>query len=182
MQTIEILNYIIEIKRKFQNKIDKSELTESEKEYCLHQIEAFNNIENWIIWKLKTPEERQVQRIRSLATMRKIDALPHILEKQKKIIFLFDIYKTTINYIRAMNTTVLDELIEFCEKQIEKIDFSYEGNIIIFPSNTEIENAFKSYFEVIKPAKGNGNMFEECYEKIEYLFNELKKMEEVNRK
>jgi hypothetical protein len=64
---------------------------------------------------------------------------------------------------------------------IYAIKLIYQGKTLKknFPLNTEIEEIFKSYFEITKPAKGNGNMFDECYEKIENLYNELLKLNET---
>ena len=127
---------------------------------------------------MKTPEQKQISRIRELATMRKIDALPEIISNQEKMINLYGLLKSTNIYIEALHTSTLDDLKMFCKKLMNLIDFKSRSFVKNFPSNTEIKQAFKLYFEITKPAKGNGNMFDECYEKIENLYNELLKIAE----
>lgn len=169
----EILDFIIETRTDLQEKLNQGNLTENQKTLYIHQIDAFCNLENWISWRIKTSDERQIVRIQKLATMRKVDALPEFIKNQEIIIYLYELFKEVLNYIKAASSPVLDGLAHFCELQLKMIDFKPKDFVVNFPSNEEIEKAFKPYFEITKPAKGSGNMFKECYEKIEFLYDEL---------
>jgi hypothetical protein len=174
----EILRFISQTKEAFQKMID-SDLSAEEKQSYQYRIDAFSEVENWITWRLKSSDEKQITRIRELATMRKIDALPTFIKGQEKMINLYGCLKSTSIYIEALHTSTLDNLKIFCEELMNLIDFKPRSFSKNYPTISEINEAFKPYFEITKPAKGNGNMFEECYEKIELLYNELMKLHET---
>lgn len=178
IQAKEILNYIVETKAMLQNKYNIEATSDDEKKFYQDQIDAFTNIESWTVWRLKSPDEKQVTRLQQLATMRKIDALPKKVKNQELLINFYDIFRKTNICICALDKATLNDLKIFCEVQLDKIDFKPRDFIEMFLSSIEIEQIFKAYFEITKPAKGNGNMFDECYEKIELLYNELMKLTE----
>lgn len=174
----EILDYIIETKNMLQDKHNNEAVSGEEKKFYQDQIDAFSNVESWMVWRLKTPDEKQVARIRELATMRKIDALPEFIKNQERMIEVYEVLKSTSIYIEALDTSVLDGLKIFCKELMNLIDFKPRSFGEKYPTVSEIKQAFNPYFEITKPAKGNGNMFKECYEKIEKLYDELMKLNE----
>ena len=175
IQAKEVLGFIEEKKTLFQNKINLGSSSEEELKYFQQRIDAFSEVESWIAWLIKSSEEKQVARIQQLASMRKVDALPHFIKNQERIINSYNLFRNTLIYINALQTENLNSLKSFCEEQLNKIDFNPSNFIKEFPTVEEIKTVFNTYFEITKPAKGNGNMFEECYEKIEHLYNELLK-------
>ncbi len=177
VNSIEILRFITETKEAFQKMIE-SNLSVEEKQGYQYRIDAFSEVENWIKWRLKSSDEKQIARIQELATMRKTDALPAFIKNQEKMICIYELLKSTNIYIEALHTSILDDLKIFCENLMNLIDFKPRNFSKNFPNIAEIEQVFKPYFEITKPAKGNGNMLEECYEKIENLYNELMKLNE----
>jgi len=178
MNSHEILSFISETKEAFQKMIE-SNLTVEEKQSYQYRVDAFSEIENWIKWRLKSSDEKQISRIQELATMRKIDAVPAFINNQERMIDLYELLKSTSIYIEALHTSVLDGLKLFCKELMNLIDFKPRSFSKNYPTVSEIEQVYKPYFEITKPAKGNGNMFDECYGKIELLYNELMKLHET---
>ncbi|CAM3089229.1 hypothetical protein [Flavobacterium frigoris] len=160
--------------------LNSSEISAEEKEKMKTRIELINELRPNIEWQFKTSESKQVSRIQHLAMLRRMDELPHLIKKQEKAINIYEESKRAMPYLEAVNLTLNKPLTEFLNDLCDKIDikgYSYTGN---FPTITETQEAFKTYFEIIKPAQGNGNMFKECYEKIESLYSELMKLNETD--
>ena len=172
-----IKKYFDLIQKNLDKNLEKEEISLIEKEKIRIRKEIINEMKDRISWQFKREEDKQAIRIQWLAIMRRSNIPEKYIRKQRKAIHIYELIKLTIPYIKALNSSLLEKsVIDFLTNIIVLIDSNTNSFSKDFPSNTEIDNAFKSYFEVIKPAKGNGNMFEECYDKIECLYNELKRM------
>ncbi|MBK7439318.1 MAG: hypothetical protein IPI77_21855 [Saprospiraceae bacterium] len=99
------------------------------------------------------------------------------IQKQVKTIHIYELIKSTLPYIEALNSNLLIHIISFVNDLCTKIDLSGRDYDEIFPDSQKIEQLFKPYFELVQPAQGNGDMFKECYERIENLYTELKKLD-----
>lgn len=159
--------------------IDKSENQRGEVNNSLHsdtRIEALNHALQLVIWQSLDDSEKQKRRINSLAKFRK-EGWDEI-ELLKKII-LYEVIIQTLPYIKAINQlNNLNNLISFCENEIKVINRT-SGEGAEFSSLKEIEDAFEPYFK----AKSNSilfltfNPFVECYQKIDYLYSEFKRLQ-----
>lgn len=157
--------------------LEKENFPSDEKEKVNVRLELINELRHDITWQFKSEEQKQVSRLQWLATMRRSDMPYHFIHKQEKVIHIYEQIKSTLPYLEALNSNLLKTtIISFANDLCDKIDLSGQEFKKDFPLNTEIELIFKPYFEITKPAKGNGNMFGECYEKIENLYNELMKL------
>ncbi len=172
-----INQYFDLIERNLDKNLENEKISFYEKEKIKMRKEMISEMKNNITWQFKKEEDKQIDRIQWLATMRRANTPQKHIEKQRKAIHIYELIISTIPYLKALNSSILEKsIIKFVNNFANLIDFSGRNFSKEFPSNTEIDEVFKSYFEIIKPAKGNGNMFEECYDKIEFLYNELKKM------
>ncbi|MDR1877077.1 MAG: hypothetical protein LBQ84_05585 [Flavobacteriaceae bacterium] len=176
METNYINKYFNLILSNLERHLNNPDFPEEEKEKIKIRIEIINELKYNISWQFKCSDDKQISRIRWLATMRKIDALPNYIKKQEEAIRLYDIIRTTMPYINAMNNNLLNPISEMMEDLRDKIDLSGRTYNKDFPTKKEIELAFKNYLEVVLPSKLNGNMFKECYEKIGLLYEELIKI------
>jgi protein-tyrosine-phosphatase len=175
-----VKKYFDSISTNLQNHLRNNDLSPEEKEKINIRLELINELKYNITWQFKTEEQKQVSRLQWLATMRRSDMPSCFIHKQEKVIHIYEQIKLTLPYLEALNSNLLKTtIIDFVNDLCEKIDLAGQEYKKDFPINIEIEQLFKPYFEITKPAKGNGSMFEECYEKIENLYNELMKLNET---
>ncbi len=150
-----------------------------DKEKIKIRIELIDEIRHNITWQFKSEERKQVSRIHWLATMRRSNMPDATIINQEKAIRIYESIKLALPYVEALNSNLLkDTIIIFVSELCKKIDLAGKFYNKDFPSNTDIDNVFKQYFEIFKTAKGNSNMFIECYEHIDFLYLELKKLNE----
>lgn len=121
------------------------------------RIEAFEEIKKSFEWEVYLPEQKQSSRILNVAKMRReeIDVTDHLNQ-----IELYSKIQEVIPYIMAVSYKInmedkhlTEDLLNFCENQLEQIDLSSRSIKVNFPSIDKIEKAFKSFNERIKPNK-----------------------------
>lgn len=168
------------IEENLSKNLNTAGLSELDKEGIKYRLYIINELKGNLSWHVKSPIDKQVGRIRTLANMRRSEDLPHYIAKQETAIKVYDLINGTTPYIDAINSGDINRpIIDFCSNLCDKIDFagsSYRGS---FPKIGELEKVFKVFLEVVVSAQGNGGMFKECYEKIEHLYNELKAISET---
>lgn len=108
-------------------------------------------------WFALSASNKQSKRLLNLARERRAGK---DVSMELKEINLYSKIIETIPYIKAVSYTINNEekhltedLLNFCENQLKVIDFSLSKRKITFPSKEEVEQAFKSYTERIKPDK-----------------------------
>ncbi len=128
-----------------------------EKQKLEMRIEVFEEIRSVFEWKTSKEENKQSRRILQLAKSREQD---WDVKDQLNEINLYSKIREVIPYIMAVSYKInmeenhlTEDLLVFCESQLEIIDRSSYKRKIIFPNKEEIEKAFKSYTERIKPNK-----------------------------
>lgn len=128
-----------------------------EKEKLELRLEIVQEIKEAFDWGLAEEENKQADRILQLAQLRAQD---FDVSEDLKEIDLYSKIREVIPYIQAVSYRINNEpkhltedLLQFCEKQLEIIDSSPYKSTIKFPSKSEIEEAFRSYTERIKPNK-----------------------------
>lgn len=172
MKITDIHNYLSETKEHFERQCNADNIDDNVKKQFTAQIDAIENLKNWLSWQEKNSIEKQSARISSLATMKKVDALKEIIIKQEWAIESYELFTTTLPYIKVINdgrNNVLKPLLDFCNLYIEKIDASstYRKE---YPTEIEIEKAFDCYYKSISD---KSNSFKECFIRIEILHKEL---------
>jgi len=160
--------------------LNNPNLHNEERERIKIRIELINELRDNVSWQTKSVTQKQCYRIQTLASMRKTGALPKFIIKQQSAIHIYELIKITIPYLEAINSGETNRpIIDFCNEMCDSIDFygpAYRGD---FSSIGDTEKVFKVFFDVVKPAQGNGEMFEECYQRIESLYNELKELQKL---
>lgn len=153
------------------NHFDNSDF--DEKERIKMRIELLNEIRENLSWQINTPEQKQSLRIQSLASMRKSGALVKFINKKEKCIKFYELTTSSFPYVLALDTySSQKELLNFCKDYCNKIDFVGTSFLGDLPNIDEIEAGFKSYFESMQ--RNKSDLFEECYDKIDKLYNRLK--------
>lgn len=171
MKTMTIIDRKLDFLLKWKEK--EENLDEDLKRDLNCQISAWSNLKNEMEFELLTPVEKQVKRIGYLASCRKTNAN---CNGKLKSINIYDIINISLPYIRALNHSGKLSLIEeLCLRELDFIDIDLTGDTNSHVELVEIEIAFKPYFEIIAPFKMD--MFKECYERIENLYTELKKLD-----
>jgi hypothetical protein len=173
MKSLEIVNKKLDVLNAWQEK--SNTLDDDMKRDLSFQITAWRRLKEELEFQVLTPIEKQVKRIEYLAMCRKTDAN---CNKKLQTILIYDAIIITLPYIKVLNH--LDKLIlveKLCLKEIDIIDNSLTGDVKMHIEKLEIENSFKPYFEKVAPFKMD--MYKECYEKIELLYNELMKLHET---
>lgn len=138
-------------------KIKESELDENIKEDLNSQISNWRRLKEDLEYQLLSSNQKQGQRILELAKSRKQNwNIAHQLQE----INLYSKIREVIPYIQAVSYVINNEekhltenLLNFCELQLESIDSAQYKRKITFPSKEEIVDAFKCYTERIKPNK-----------------------------
>lgn len=181
----KVLNFINISIDNIKKQLSKADLSDTAKEGLLLRLEAFEDIKERLDWVLLPDDNKQSSRILELAKSReaKVD-----VTNQLKEINLYSKVKEVIPYIQAVSYIIINEekhltqdLLEFCKSQLEIIDNSPQKRKYFFPSKEEIELAFKSYIERIKPNKiPSLKVYNqpEVVEKIEELYNTFIKLHE----
>ncbi|MFD0993574.1 hypothetical protein [Tenacibaculum geojense] len=136
---------------------DKSKYDEDYKKHLSIEESVYRRLIENIEYQILSPIEKQSKRVLNLSKLREQnkDVINELNE-----INLYSKIKEVIPYIMAVSYKInmeekhlTEDLLEFCEKQLEIIDSSPYKRKIIFPTKEEIEKAFKSYTEKIKPNK-----------------------------
>ncbi|MFA0964948.1 hypothetical protein AB9P05_24280 [Roseivirga sp. BDSF3-8] len=108
-------------------------------------------------WFALSASDKQSKRLLKLARERRAgkDVSMELEEVNlySKIIEVMPYIKAVSHKINNEQKHLTEELLDFCETQLNIIDFSLYKRDITFPSKKEIEVAFKSYTERIKPDK-----------------------------
>jgi len=119
-----------------------------------YTAQAYRNIIEKFEWFDTSQENKQSKRILQLAKSREQD---WNTKDQLNEINLYSKIREVIPYIMAVsykinmeNKHLTEDLLNFCENQLEIIDSSPYKRKIIFPTKVEVEMAFKSYTERIK--------------------------------
>ena len=153
----KILLYIDRVLTNLRRHIQREGLNNRERDKLELRIEVFEEIRNAFEWKTSKEENKQSKRIFQLAKSREqgLD-----VKHQLNEINLYSKIREVIPYIMAVSYKIsmeekhlTEDLLNFCEKQLEIIDHSTYKNKICFPSKKEVEEAFKCYTERIKPNK-----------------------------
>lgn len=152
-----ILSYIDTSINKINYQLERNDISDAAREGLTLRKEAFEDIRNRFEWAIRPPSDKQSNRILRLAKDREQGK---DVSLQLKEINLYSKIIETIPYIKAVSYTINNEekhltedLLNFCENQLDIIDFSLSKRQITFPSKEEVEQAFKSYTERIKPNK-----------------------------
>ncbi|MDX1365452.1 MAG: hypothetical protein R3243_14670 [Arenibacter latericius] len=155
----KILKYIDSIIRNLNKHLNnENDIPNSrEKEKIELRLDIMQEIKRAFDWGLASDENKQANRILELAKTRE-----QIFDTSKQLneILLYSKIKEVTPYIMAVSYNIkmedkhlTEDLLSFCKNQLDIIDSSpYKPNIS-FPSKEEIEKAFKSYTERIKPNK-----------------------------
>lgn len=172
------IDKVIEIISKRLTAIEKDLREDVADDYKKHlEIErtVFRRLKDLFEWESLTVVERQASRLAILVSMRKTGAKESIISVQESAINIYGLINLSLPYIKVVNVNNMLNLLEsLCKKEIEIIDSSgssFRGSHV---SADEIEAAFRTYFENVKPYKMD--MFRECYEKIEVLYQVFKSL------
>lgn len=152
---------------------DKSNYPDDYKQHLSVEEAVYRKIKIELEFSSLSSTERQAKRIIYLAICRKANTSCH---NELKMINMYDAIVTSVPYIKALNHN--DKLLlleELCSKEADIIDDNSLGHIHQHVTQVEIENAFKPYFEKIYPFKMD--IYKECYQKIEDLYEEFKKLQ-----
>lgn len=123
-----------------------------------HQrLDIMENLKEKYEWLTLSSSDKQAKRLLRIARKRENGKDVSI---ELKEVELYSKITDTIPYIKAVGYEVNNEekhltedLLNFCENQLNVIDFSLNKRKVTFPSKVGIEEAFKSYTERIKPDK-----------------------------
>lgn len=160
-----------------QRHLNNPSFPDEEKAKINIRVELIKELRDNVSWQFKSPIEKQIGRIQWLAALRRSEAPMHVIRKQENSIQIYELIKVTMPYLEALNSDKkMEQIINFANSLSDRIDLAGSTYTGVFPERAEIEKIFRIFFEVIKPARGNGEMFKECYEKIEYLHQELLKL------
>lgn len=153
----DILIYIDSCINKLNHQLKRDDISDSAREGLLLRKEVFEDVKERFEWAVRPSEDKQSQRILNLAKLRERG---EDISDQLKEINLYSKIIETIPYIKAVSYKINNEskhltedLLVFCETQLKTIDFSSNKRKITFPTKQEVEEAFKSYTERIKPDK-----------------------------
>ena len=159
MKDKDILKYIDTLILNLNKPLTSGELklNSSEEEKQKLRLEVVHEIKRAFEWGLAPEENKQSKRILKLAKLREQDLDVTI---QLHEIKLYSKIREVVPYIMAVsykinteNKYLTEDLLNFCEKQLNIIDSTGYRRGIAFPYLKEIEIAFKSYIERIKPNK-----------------------------
>ena len=155
--------------------LNSDKVKEEDKKGISYRLHIINELKYNFLWHVKSSHEKQIARIRKLASMRRANDLLPFIQKQELAIQIYNSIEYTLPYISALDLSDAKQiLLDFCINWTDKIDFAgdnYRGDL---PNKTEIEHAFNPYFAVHKY-----NMFKECYEKIQRLYLEIMNLSEI---
>ncbi len=172
METNYIEKYFESSLANLSKHLNNANFPANEKDKLKIRIELINEFKEKSDIKVTYQTQKQALRIQNLAMLRKTKALPELIGKQKLAIRFCDLITTCLPYVEAFNPAITKPISELCNGYKNKIDLTdsiYMGN---WPDREEIEQAFKPYFE--NTALSKYDIFKEGYQKIEYLYKELK--------
>lgn len=136
---------------------DKSNYDNDYKKHLSIEESVYRRLVESIEYQILSPSEKQSQRILSLAKSR---GQEQETKDQLNEINLYSKIREVIPYIMAVSYKInmeekhlTEDLLNFCENQLEIIDSSPYKRKIVFTTKEEVETAFKSYTEKIKPNK-----------------------------
>lgn len=117
--------------------------------------QAYKNILEKVNWLKKTSALKQSHRILQVAKDREQD---WDVSNQLKEIALYSKLQEVIPYIQAVSYVINNEdkhltedLLAFCQNQLDAIDSTPHKRKIFFPKKEEVQAAFESYLNRIKP-------------------------------
>lgn len=137
--------------------LSRDDISNTAKNGLQLRLEAYEDIKDKFRWGSASEETKQSKRILQLAKLREQD-----LETKDQIneINLYSKIREVIPYIMAVSYKInmeekhlTEELLNFCETQLEIIDSSPFKRKIVFPTKEDIEKAFICYTRRIKPNK-----------------------------
>lgn len=159
---------------------DKSSYDDDYKKHLSVEESVYRRLIENLEYQILSPEVKQGKRILQIAKNREQN---WDVSDQIKEVNLYSKIREVVPYIHAvgykLNNTenhLTQDLLKFCEKQLEIIDSSSYKRKIKFPAKEEINEAFKSYLEYIKPDKIPVLKVynqPEVNKKIEELYNEF---------
>lgn len=123
-----------------------------------HQrLDLIENLKEKYEWFALSPSDKQAKRLLNIARKRESGKDVSI---QLKEVELYSRIRDAVPYIKAIGYEVNNEqkhltedLLEFCDAQLEIIDSSLNRKNTFFPTKDKVNEVFKSYIERIKPDK-----------------------------
>jgi hypothetical protein len=123
-----------------------------------HQrLDLIENLKEKYEWFALSSSDKQAKRLLKIARRRESGK---DVSRQLKEVELYSKIIETIPYVKAVGYEVNNEkkhltedLLEFCDAQLEVIDSSLNKENVMFPSKEEVERVFKTYIERIRPNK-----------------------------
>lgn len=151
LKQLEILKMRLETLRKE----DKSSYDANYRQHLSIEESIYRKLIENIEYQLLTPDEKQCKRILSIAKNREQNK---DVSYQLQEINLYSKIRETIPYIMAVSYNsnseekhLTQDLLDFCENQLDVIDSAHNKRTITFPTRIEVENAFYCYTDKIKP-------------------------------
>ncbi len=156
---VKVLDHINRILSVLNENIDNIKKNENDEELFKQKlrIEVLEELKSGFEWITSPNKNKQMSRILNVAHLRReeIDVTDHLNQ-----IELYSKIQEVIPYIMAVSYKInmedkhlTEDLLNFCENQLEQIDLSSRSIKVSFPSIDKIEKAFKSFNERIKPNK-----------------------------
>lgn len=115
------IKYIKHCIGKIENQLSRDDINDLVKDDLRSKLLTYTDIFEKLNFQLKTSEERQAIRIQWLASQRKRNKS---VDANLKVIEIYDKIRHSIPYIEVVVGSNSD-LLEMCNKELEKIDFSY---------------------------------------------------------
>lgn len=178
----EIERELTKMKRRVED-LQKEDFSKYDDDYKIFlgiEERVYQKIIEDIEFQILTSELKQAKRILQVAKDREqgwdvIERLKEI-KVYSKIIEVLP-YILSVSYkLNNVGKHLTQDLYDFCKTQIEKIDGSFYNHKFEFPTKHEIDEAFRSYNEIIKTNKIPALKVyhqPEVAEKIEELYIEL---------
>lgn len=133
--------------------VDRTDLSDGQKYFYEYTEQAFNAVLNLDEWIQKSSLEKQCYRVFQIAEMR---SRGESVTKNLLEIKLYEKLKEVIPYAMASSYVInnkerhlTQDLVEFCEKQIDLIDDN--KGIMDSPDKLEVDKAFECYINHIQP-------------------------------
>ncbi|CAA0208351.1 hypothetical protein NCIMB2158_330038 [Tenacibaculum maritimum] len=134
---------------------DKSNYDNDYKKHLSIEESVYRQLVEKIEYQILSPSEKQSERILNLTKSREQNK---DVTDQLNEINLYSKIREVIPYAMAVSYKInmekkhlTEDLLSFCEEQLETIDSSPYKRKVTFPSKEEVEKAFKSYTQRIKP-------------------------------
>lgn len=157
----KIIDWLIAKTKEQSNQINNSEHTEI-------RLQTLEQVKTILEWNNLGSFEKQAKRILLLARHKKENWDCNRIATK---IILYEKLTSTIPYIIALNNNNNQaELLEFCFATLKELDLTNSDQIAM-PKIEEINHSFSGFIE-LKSTFRNA-LFDECYKKIEALYEEL---------